>query len=138
MEADQPAIRRLIAEAGINRMGLNWPHFLVAEEEGAIVGVAQVKAHKDGSRELASVAVSPAWQRQGIARSLIEKLLSREPGVVLHLTCQPRLEQYYARFGFRRLAPADYPTYFRRMVPLVNVLMRLLGTQIVVMRRSAR
>jgi amino-acid N-acetyltransferase len=136
-EADQPTIRRLIKEANLNRMSLHWPNFVVAEEDGAIVGLGQVKAHQDRSRELASIAVVPARQGQGIGRALIERLLAREPGVVLHLTCRRELEGYYERFGFRRLERAEYPPYFRRLIPLVNVVVRLLGTRIVVMRRDA-
>jgi GNAT superfamily N-acetyltransferase len=142
-EADQPSIRRLIAEARINRMSLNWPNFVVAVDDdsdgGAILGLGQVKAHGDGSRELASIAVIPARQRQGIGRAVIETLLAREPGVALHLTCRRELEPLYERFGFRHLNPPDYPPYFRRIVPLVNIAMRLLrfGTQIAVMRREA-
>lgn len=120
-------------------MSVNWPNFVVAEDDGAIVGVGQVKAHDDGSRELASIAVVPARQKQGIGRAIIETLLGREPGVVLYLTCRRELESYYEPFGFRRLVPSDYPPYFRRIVPIVNTAMRLLrfGTQIVVMRRDA-
>jgi len=138
IEADQPTIRRLIAEARINRMSLNWPNFVVAEDGGAIVGVGQVKAHDDGSRELASIAVIRPRQRQGIGRAIIETLLAREPGAVLYLTCRRELQSYYEPFGFRLLVPPEYPPYFRRIVPLVNAAMRLLrfGTQIVVMRRD--
>jgi N-acetylglutamate synthase-like GNAT family acetyltransferase len=138
IEADQPTIRRLVAEARINRMSLNWPNFVVAEDGGAIVGVGQVKAHDDGSRELASIAVIPVRQRQGIGRAIIETLLAREPGAVLYLTCRRELQSYYEPFGFRLLVPSEYPPYFRRIVPLVNAAMRLLrfGTQIVVMRRE--
>jgi N-acetylglutamate synthase-like GNAT family acetyltransferase len=136
-EADQPTIRRLIKEANLNRMSLNWPNFVVAEEDGAIVGVGQVKAHGDGSRELASIAVVPARQGQGVGSALIKTLLAREPGVVLHLTCRSQLQRYYERFGFRRLEPAEFPPYFKRMIPIINLVARFLGTQILVMRREA-
>jgi N-acetylglutamate synthase-like GNAT family acetyltransferase len=137
IEADQPTIRRLIKEANLNRMSLNWPHFVVAEEDGAIVGVGQVKAHGDGSRELASLAVVPERQGQGVGGALIEALLAREPDAVLHLTCRRQLQGYYERFGFRRLEPAEFPPYFRRMIPVINLVARFLGTQILVMRREA-
>ena len=135
-EADQPTIRRLIKEANLNRMSLHWPNFVVAEEDGAIVGVGQVKAHGDGSRELASIAVVPDRQGQGIGSALIEALLAREPGAVLHLTCRRQLQGYYERFGFRRLEPAEFPPYFRRMIPIINLVARFLGTQILVMKRE--
>jgi N-acetylglutamate synthase-like GNAT family acetyltransferase len=118
-------------------MSLDWPNFLVADDDGAIVGLGQVKAHGDGSRELASIAVVPARQGQGIARALIETLLAREPGVVLYLTCRRELEGLYKRFGFRRVKRAEYPPYFGRMIPMVNLAMRPFGIQILVMRRDA-
>jgi N-acetylglutamate synthase-like GNAT family acetyltransferase len=136
-EADHGTIRRLIKEANLNRMSLNWPNFVLAEEDGAIVGVGQVKTHRDGSRELASIAVVPARQGQGIGSVLIKTLLARESGVVLYLTCRRELEAYYERFGFRTLVASEYPPYFKRMIPLVNTVARLFGTRILVMRREA-
>lgn len=133
---DQLTIRRLIKEAGINRMSLQWPNFVVAEDGGAIVGIGQVKTHGDGSRELASIAVIPARQSEGIGGAIITTLLARERGVV-HLTCRSQLQGYYERFGFRRLDPPEFPRYFRRMIPIINVVARLVGTQILVMRREA-
>src|SRR5450759_4173716 len=110
-QEDEGTIRRLIKEAGINRMSLNWPNFLMAEEDGAVVGIGQVKTHGDGSRELASLAVVPARQGQGVESALINALLAREHGVV-HVTCRSQLQGYYDRFGFRRLDPAEFPLYF--------------------------
>jgi N-acetylglutamate synthase-like GNAT family acetyltransferase len=134
--ADQATIIRLIKEANLNRMSLKWPNFVVAEEDGAIVGLGQVKSHGDGSRELASIAVVPERQGQGIGSTIIKTLLAREQGVVLHLTCRREMSGYYERFGFRRLVAAEYPPYFRRLIPVINVIVRLFGTQILVMRRG--
>jgi N-acetylglutamate synthase-like GNAT family acetyltransferase len=119
-EADQDTIRRLIREAGLNPMSLDWPHFVVAEQDGAVVGIGQVKPHRDGSRELASIAVVPALQGSGIGGAVIRTLLARETGV-LHLTCRRQMQGYYERFGFRRLEPSEFPPYFRRLIPIVNV-----------------
>jgi len=135
--ADQPTIRRMIKEASLNRMSLNWPNFVVAEEEGQIVGIGQVKPHGDGSRELASMAVVPARQGEGIGSAIIKTLIEREPGVVLHLTCRRQMGSYYERFGFRRLEAGEYPPYFRRLIPIVNVVARVFGMRILVMRREA-
>jgi len=136
VETDQATIRHLIKDANLNRMSLYWPNFLVAEDGAEIVGIGQVKEHRDGSRELASIAVVPARQGQGIADEVIEALLAREPGV-LYLTCRSELENFYGRFGFTRIAPAEYPPYFRRIMALANLLMRVFGRQILVMRREA-
>jgi N-acetylglutamate synthase-like GNAT family acetyltransferase len=136
-EADQRTIRRFVRDARLNPMSLNWPNFVMAEEYGAVVGVGQVKKHGDGSRELASIVVVPARQGQGIGTAVIKTLLASNPGVVLHLTCRSGLQGYYERFGFRRLDQAEYPPYFRRLIPFVNLVGRLRGLQIVVMRREA-
>jgi N-acetylglutamate synthase-like GNAT family acetyltransferase len=134
-EADQPTIRRLIKAANLNRMSLDWPNFVMAEEDGEIVGLGQIKTHGDGSRELASIAVVPARQGQGIGGAIIEALLGREPNAVLYLTCRRQLEGFYTRFGFVRLERADYPRYFRRLIPIINFVARFFQTEVVVMRR---
>jgi N-acetylglutamate synthase-like GNAT family acetyltransferase len=133
--ADQETIRRLIQEANLNRMSLKWPHFVVAEDGGEIVGIGQVKTHGDGSRELASIAVVPARQSQGIGSAIIKTLLAGEEGAV-YLTCRRQLQGYYERFGFRRLAPGELPPYFRRLLPVMNVLARMFRTPILVMGRE--
>jgi N-acetylglutamate synthase-like GNAT family acetyltransferase len=131
---DQPTIRQIVRAANINPTGLDWPRFILAEDGGAIVGVGQVKPHRDGTRELASIAVLPTRQGQGIGSAIIEELLRREKGT-LHLTCRSRLQGYYERFGFRRLEPRDYPPYFARMLPILNTVGRFFRIRIIVMRR---
>ncbi len=135
-EADQPTIRRLIKQAGINPMNLHWPNFVVADDHGTVIGLGQVKTHRDGSRELASIVVVPERQHEGIATAIINTLLARETGDVLYLTCQPDLEGYYARFGFDRVESAEYPQYFRRFLPIFNFVGRWFGIRILVMRRD--
>jgi GNAT superfamily N-acetyltransferase len=76
-----------------------------------------VKPHGDGTRELASLAVQPAYRGQGVARQLIEHLLAHHPPP-LYLTCRSRLQPLYEKFGFRAVPPADLPLYFRRIARL--------------------
>jgi amino-acid N-acetyltransferase len=132
---DQPTIRQIVRAANINPTGLDWPRFIVAEDGSAIVGVGQLKPHRDGTRELASIAVMPARRGQGIGTAIIQELLRRERGTV-HLTCRSRLQGYYERFGFRRLETRDYPPYFARMLPILNAVGRIFRVRIIVMRRD--
>jgi N-acetylglutamate synthase-like GNAT family acetyltransferase len=118
-------------------MNVHWPNFLVADEGGVTIGLGQVKTHRDGSRELASIAVVPERRHEGIASAIIKTLLARETEDVLYLTCQPRLEGYYQRFGFRRIQRADYPPYFRRFMPIFNFVANWFGAQILVMRKDS-
>jgi len=133
---DQATIRRIIRAANLNPMSLDWPNFLIAEDAGEVVGIGQVKTHRDGSRELASIAVVPARQGQGIGSAIVNALLDRHGGGVLHLTCQGKNEGYYARFGFRRIPRQELPPYFARLLPIMNVFARLGRTEIIVMRRG--
>jgi N-acetylglutamate synthase-like GNAT family acetyltransferase len=70
------------------------------------VGVAQVKVHKQGSRELDSVATAPDRQGEGIASRLIGVLLAREAGTI-YLYCEQKLVPFYERFGFREVANGE-------------------------------
>jgi N-acetylglutamate synthase-like GNAT family acetyltransferase len=135
--ADQSTIDRLIREVRLPRMNVGWPNFVVAEDEGSIVGVGQAKSHGDGSREVASIAVSSGRQGEGIGSAIVGTLVEREAGRVLHLSCRQELQGYCERFGFRLLAPAEQPPYFRRVNRIVNVVARPFGVRILVMRRDA-
>jgi N-acetylglutamate synthase-like GNAT family acetyltransferase len=134
---DGPAIRSLVRSALINPLGIHWSRFLIAVDgENKLVGCGQVKVHRDGSRELASIAVEPAWRRQGVASELIERLAaSHEPP--LYLTCRSHLETFYERFGFRVIRDVEMPPYFRRVYRLVRWFNLITGRKrsILVMRR---
>jgi N-acetylglutamate synthase-like GNAT family acetyltransferase len=125
VQADQASITALVRAAGINPFDLRWPRFLVAEEDGRIIGVVQVKSHRDSSRELASLAVVPESRGQGVGSALVRELLAIE-GESVYLTCADRLEGYYMRFGFRRLEPTEMPPYFRRLSRLTRFLSAVL------------
>ena len=77
---DQADITRLVHQARLNPRGLDWLGFVIAEADGATVGVAQVRRHPDGSRELASLVVLPEHRGHGVAGSMIDALLVDETG----------------------------------------------------------
>jgi predicted N-acetyltransferase YhbS len=102
---------------------------LLAEADGRIIGTVQVKPHGDGTLELASLAVIPTWQGQGVGTALMQAALDRETGP-LYLTCRSEIEGYYARFGFRPLRRDELTPYFRRLARIadgVSALTRLIG-----------
>jgi N-acetylglutamate synthase-like GNAT family acetyltransferase len=135
-QADFPSIRNLIHEVGINPTGLDWRRFLVARDaKGNVIGCGQVKPHRDGSSELASIAVKPGWRGQGIARAIIQELIAFHPGA-LYLTCRASLVSFYMKFGFRVIEKDEMPNYFQRVKGLVDFLDRvgLVGEELLVMR----
>ena len=139
--ADQKTIRRIVWQARLAPFGLSWPAFLVAEAGGEIAGIGQVKSHRDGSRELASLAVTPAYQGRGVGTALVLALVARERGP-LYLFCRSGLRRYYQRFGFEVVAPEALPRSIYRLLRLANlgarVLTRLTSRRlrIIAMRRE--
>jgi len=122
---DAAAIRRLIHTVGINPLGLDWRRFRVVEApSGEMLGCGQVKPHADGSRELASIAVWPQYRGMGVARAVIEQLLS-ENQPPLYLTCRSSLRPLYEKFGFQVLPVEAMPPYFRRVTRLFRLLRRV-------------
>lgn len=110
---DAMAIRWLIYRTGINPIALDWRRFwVVSDQRGRIAACGQVKIHRDGSRELASIAVAPDHRRRGLARAVIERLLDFQQGP-LYLTCRPHLRGLYEKFGFAVVSePTEMPAYF--------------------------
>ena len=84
--------------------------WLVAEQEGQVIGCASLVAFNQELCELRSLAVAPACRGQGIAGQLIAAVvqMARERGFrqVLTLTRAPGL---FERAGFRRDFVANYP-----------------------------
>ena len=114
-ESDAEAIRQLIHRVGINPGGLKWQRFVIAvDANDELLGCGQLKPHGISVMELASLAVQPQFQGQGIGRALLEHLMEEGPRP-LYLMCRPALGPLYEKFGFERLGVGEMPTYFRRI-----------------------
>jgi N-acetylglutamate synthase-like GNAT family acetyltransferase len=141
-EADQATITKLIREAGLNPRHLDWAHFLIAEVEGQIAGLRQVKTHAHGTREVASGLVLPQYRRQGISAQLMREILAREKGP-LYLMCDRSRAAYYEQFGFEAVAPNELPADFGReyrLGRLITTLMSLFSRhkiRIIPLKRNA-
>lgn len=126
---DAGRIAELVRSEKLNPTGLEWSRFLVAEDQhGRIVGCGQVKPHRDGTVELASIVVEEELRGRGLGRQLIERLIEgvSQP---LWLMCRSSLVSLYQRFGFQEVdADADQPPYFRRVRRLASVYHFLRGT----------
>jgi N-acetylglutamate synthase-like GNAT family acetyltransferase len=136
---DAAAIKSLIHAVEINPMGLDWRRFILAESSGGtLMGCGQVKPHGRHVSELASIAVWPDFRGQGVARAVIEHLISQNPGV-LYLMCLSTMQALYEKFDFHEIPRAQMPRYFRRITGLfaaIAVLGRQ-GAQLIVMRRDS-
>ena len=126
-EEDQETIVAFIRQAKLNPRNLKWQNFLVAEDNGNVVGVRQVKVYEQGTREIASGFVLPEYRRQGISARLMKALLDRETGPLYTMVNEKRAP-YYEPFGFRRVDVSQLPSDFRqeyRIGRIVTTLMSL-------------
>jgi N-acetylglutamate synthase-like GNAT family acetyltransferase len=121
VESDQRTITSLIRGAHLNPRNLDWSHFLVAEDNGKMVGIRQVKIHKNGTREVASGFVIPEYRHQGISARLMHEILGRE-NAPLYLMCNEKWVQYYEQFGFKRVARSELPSDFGREYRIAKII----------------
>jgi len=139
--ADQPRIVAIIRAAQINPMDLKWKNFVVAvdDQTGEVVATGQIKTHRDGSRELASIAVVPEYQHRGIAHQIIQHLLALHgDSGALFLTCRSDMEKFYESFGFRAVKENEMMPYFRRLKKVAGAfeLLSRGGVTLSVMKRE--
>ena len=135
-ETDDAAIKGLIHSSGINPMGLDWRRFIVAvDDRDQVIATGQIKLHGKDVLELASIAVVPEYQGQGLARAIIEHLLKDSPRP-LYLTCISSLGPLYEKFGFKAVDYADMPRYFQRISKLAGLVFLLAnqGEHLLVMK----
>lgn len=125
-QEDQQTIVSFIQQAKLNPRNLHWQNFLVAEENGTIVGIRQIKVYPLGTREAASGFVLPEYRRRGISAQLMQELLARETGPVYTMVNEKRAP-YYEQFGFRRVGVDQLPSDFRKEYRLGRIITTLLS-----------
>ena len=120
-ETESAQIKDLIHFVGINPMDLDWRRFVVAvNERDEMIGCGQLKPHGKDILELASLAVYPEYQGQGVGRAIIEYLLNDSPRP-LYLMCESSVGPLYEKFGFRGVSYEDMPRYFQRISRLARL-----------------
>ncbi len=125
---DWRSIRGMIRKERLNPLGLDWKRFVVAADgAGCILACGQVKVHRDGSSELASLVVGEPWRGTGLAGKIIH-LLQSSSGPPLWLTCRSTLIPFYEKFGFHEVQDRSLmPRYFRWASRMMNVLIKMTG-----------
>jgi N-acetylglutamate synthase-like GNAT family acetyltransferase len=121
-ESEAGQINQLIHLVGINPTGLDWKRFFVAlDTAGRIIGCGQIKPHGKDLLELASIGVLPEYRGQGVARAIIDRLLSAEPQRPLYLMCMSHNGPMYEKFGFQSVPADQMPRYFQRIHKLFEL-----------------
>jgi amino-acid N-acetyltransferase len=111
---DTQAVERLLRAADLPVAGVSQAvtTFVVAEHRGEVVGVAGLELCCDNGL-LRSVAVAPAWQKHGLARALVSRVIAEAEERRLHAMylLTTTAAHYFPRFGFvattRDAVPSD-------------------------------
>ncbi len=108
--AELPVILALLADAALPIDGVeeHFGSFVVAREHGEVVGAAGLEIYGTAAL-LRSVVVDPAWRKRRLGETLVRALLgsARERGIrTVYLLTQSAAD-FFARFGFERIAQAE-------------------------------
>ncbi|MEO1290810.1 MAG: GNAT family N-acetyltransferase [Chloroflexota bacterium] len=132
-EKDTETIKTMVNRERLNPLSLDWTHFLIAEIDGNIAGIGQIKPHKD-CEELASLVTNPDYRGRGVASKMIAELEQRAERP-LYLRCADKMQPYYKKFGYQVVTWREAP----QSLKLFGVLMRLLsifGIRGLIMRKD--
>ncbi len=131
--ADQAAIKAMVRRAGLDPFNLQWPNFVLAEIDGQVVGIGQVRPYP-GCPELGSIVTLPQYRGRGVASQIIEALLYERADTV-YLECAGRMANFYTRFGFQEIPWGQAPMPLKFKAGLGNVIGSLFGVRITVMKK---
>lgn len=133
-EQEYDSIRKIVRAARLDpTTRLHFERVLVADVDGQVVGVGQIKQHR-GCQELGTLVVLPEYRGQGIAAQLIAALEERAERP-LYLLCVNTMKDYYARFGYRVISVGEAPQALKRKLRLAQIA-RVFGIQPWVMRKD--
>jgi N-acetylglutamate synthase-like GNAT family acetyltransferase len=109
---DLPGVEQLLAASDLPVVGVAdaITTFVVAEHRGELVGVAGLELCCDNGL-LRSVAVAPAWQKQGLARTLVSRVIAEAEERRLHAMylLTTTAAHYFPKFGFTETTRASVP-----------------------------
>ncbi|HEY1951426.1 MAG TPA: arsenic resistance N-acetyltransferase ArsN2 [Gemmatimonadaceae bacterium] len=111
-QSDLAAVENLLASNDLPLEGVreNFSRFVVAEEDGSIVGAIGLEVF-DSAALLRSAVVSSAERGGGIGRQLVQRILelAERSGVDEVYLLTTTAEEYFPRFGFRRTSRGAVP-----------------------------
>ena len=132
-EQDKSIIRQMVIAERLDPSSLNWQHFLIAEVEGEVAGIGQIKEYP-GCQELGSLIVKEAYRKQGIGEALINALETKA-GRPLYLLCDDYMEAYYQRFHYHSITWLAAP-WFLKLKLAIFFPLRLFNIRVLVMQKG--
>jgi amino-acid N-acetyltransferase len=122
--ADEEAIRALLLDAELpaDDFANHLPHFWVAKQNGALMGVIGLEPYKAHGL-LRSLAVAPAYRDQGIGQQLCERMFTYAKTLdiqQLYLLTTTAAE-FFPKLGFESADRADVPPSIRTTAEFASI-----------------
>jgi N-acetylglutamate synthase-like GNAT family acetyltransferase len=108
--SDLAALEELLGQYQMGTTGLSPQDFLVADEDGALVGTVLLQ-RVDGDAYLRAMAVDPGWQGRGLGSQLVRVLVAGLAEV--KLVARGDVTPFYVKLGFRPLGWENVHTTMR-------------------------
>jgi len=104
---DNKIILQILEEVDESTSSMDFNDFYVAEEENKIIGAAKLEEFKS-FLFLSSLAVKIKYQKQGIAKKILENIFKKAKKDIYLYTVIP---DFFSKFGFKKIAtPSFLPT----------------------------
>lgn len=123
---DEAAIRRLLQQAELpyEDFAAHLAHFLVARQDGAVIGAVGFELHGSDAL-LRSLVVAPDWRGDGLGGALLRRIEDEaaQKGVCHFYLLTTTAEKFFARRWFKKIAREQVPPAvaatpeFRRLCP---------------------
>ena len=131
--ADEPAVRALLQSAGLPHEDFagHLANFLVARQDGAVVGAVGFERHGDEAL-LRSLVVAPGWQGDGLGGALLRRLENeaKRQGVRDFYLLTTTAEHFFAKRWFQKIDRTSVPpaiaatSEFSHLCPASSICMR--------------
>jgi amino-acid N-acetyltransferase len=117
VDGDLPRVMKLLAASSLPTVGIaeGLCSLLVAEHDGAIVGVVGLEACCDRYALLRSTAVADGWRGRGLGRQLVQRAIAEGEarGIEALYLLTTTAETYFPSFGFTRVSRDIVPEEIR-------------------------
>jgi amino-acid N-acetyltransferase len=118
---DIPAMQLLVADQvkeGVilprsdDEVATNIRSYILAEEEGEIVGYGALHIHSPRLAEIRSLIVAPEYRGRSVGRGIVEEALEEAAGLgVLEVLVLTYLPEFFRKLGFREIAKESIPEH---------------------------
>lgn len=117
-EHDAATIKAMVREENLDPTSLGWRNFTVAQSDGQVIGIGQIK-ELPGCQELGSLMVREPYRKHGVAAALIAALEARASRP-LYLMCEQEMGRYYSKFGYKTISwwRSPWPLKMKRLIVL--------------------